>query len=237
MQALARLRFSLLGQDGPDREKFWRLYLGSSDVGRKEAIQAEGQIFRDFGPRLRELMGRKEVGLVQVTDRVRIDVVGIRYGSIELLVAIIGGEELASEMFWSAIEFFSSLAFTDIIGQPSVDMRAQIVDRTLTNANPPPLPTSTPTPTRAGKFEAIARSPLAAWILLGVAVIYFLGLRVEALEKETAELHHDYTTLVKAVMDQNTVLTTAKPATAPTTLVPASAPTTPAPTSAPPTKP
>ena len=235
MQALARVRFSLLGQDGPDRQSFWRLYRGSSELGRGDAEESEERLRYHFGPHLQEVMERTGISGIPDTDKVRIEVVGIRYGSIELLLSVIGGEELASEMFWSAMEFFSSEAFTDLVGRPSVDMRAQIIDRTVTNANPPFI---NPTPTRAGKFETIARSPLAAWILLGVSVIYFLGLRVDALEKETMELHHDYTALLEKVMDQNTALATKsgidslKPGTAQPAPAPAS-PTPSAPTSPP----
>jgi hypothetical protein len=148
-------------------------------------------------------LGRRLAELISLSgasrQRVEIRVVGIRYSSIELLLAVVGGEELLSDMFWSVLEFYAPQAFNETLGS-NAPLSAYVIRRTESERG------GVSEVSRIGRFFSVTRAPLVAWALFLLAVIYFGGMRLEALEREHVELLHDYTALIAKEMEQNTQL-------------------------------
>lgn len=77
------------------------------------------------------------------------------------------------------------------------------------------------TPTKLDRLLAVGQTPLVAWVLLLMGVIYFGYLYLEKVEKENERLSTNYNNIILKVLEQNTSLTNV--------LVSKVAPTTPSP--------
>jgi hypothetical protein len=193
--------------------KFWATYWnfaqsapGGAEPGVTTLLPSESErrLRDNFGPALKSLISLRDLdegaprprsgdGLfgMRPTD-FNIHVRGINYGSIEILLAILGGEELITEMFWSVLEFYGPKAFNDAMGTTGVPMQAKIIH--------------TAGPEKSGKLErllSVSQTPLVAWVVLLIGVIYFGYLYLDKVEKENDRLNTNYNSLVLKVIDQN----------------------------------
>jgi hypothetical protein len=205
METLAVVRLSLPnGRSSASREDFWRSYWEFHDPNRSDvptAVDSERALAQGFAPKLARLLSNADVGYGPRRG-VEIVVRGIRYGSIELLLTIFGGEELASEMFWALLEFYAPEAANEAVNG-DVPLTTHVTrvrgghggsgegeGRTL------------------NRVLTASRSPLIAFFIGALIVIYLLMWRLESLEKEHIQLYHDHTALVGKMIDQNSALIT-----------------------------
>ncbi|WP_342734421.1 hypothetical protein [Bradyrhizobium sp. B117] len=200
MQKMAVVRLSLPSTlPSATRKDFWTNYWQSNSppLPERDAGENERALIEDFGPKLARLLSRADESW-----RVEIKVRGIRYGFIELMLLVIGGEELLSEMFWTVLEFSAPEAFNETV-----------------NGNAPLQPHVPPGQGGghgggavgghvANRVLTAVRTPLVALILGAVIIIYLLMWRLESLEKEYIELHHDHTSVVNKLTEQNSALIT-----------------------------
>lgn len=108
---------------------------GTSRRQRRAALPHDSEVaLRDnFGRKLQDLIslrdieGKRRPDLFGSPADLNIYVRGINYGSIEILLAIVGGEDLITEMFWSALELYAPKAFNDAMGTSGVPMQAKVV--------------------------------------------------------------------------------------------------------------
>ena len=209
MRAHAVLRLTLHDIEIDDRNSFWATYwdiAGSAPSGgelggivRSSPEDSEASLRRNFGRALKDLISLRDIEgarrrrvLFGFPADLEIHVRGINYGSIEILLAIIGGEELITEMFWSVLEFYAPKAFNKAMGATGVPMQAKLVH--------------TAGPEKSGKLErllTVSQTPLVAWVVLLIGVIYFGYLYLEKVEKENDRLNTNYNSLVLKVIDQN----------------------------------
>jgi hypothetical protein len=209
MQAHAILRLTLHDTDSDNRDSFWATYWniaqsapGGGEPGgivRSSAGGSEEILRSNFGRAIKDLISLRDIegarrrrGLFGFPADLKIHVRGINYGSIEILLAIIGGEELITEMFWSVLEFYAPKAFNDAMGATGVPMQAKLVH--------------TAGPEKSGKLErllTVSQTPLVAWVVLLIGVIYFGYLYLDKVQKENEQLNTKYNSLVLKVIDQN----------------------------------
>jgi hypothetical protein len=195
MRRMAVLRLSLPGSaSGVTREDFWTGYWQINRLGPdfRDVAQSHDQIDRKFGPLLAEKLSSLGNGW-----EVEVEVRAIRYGSIELLLSLVGGEELLSEMFWTVLEFYAPEAFNEAV-TGNVPLRAGV------------------THGRGGghggaghggnRVLALASAPVILLILGAVVTVGLLIWKIESLEHEYVELHHDYTHIVGRITQQNGAL-------------------------------
>jgi hypothetical protein len=205
VETLAVVRLSLPnGRSTATREDFWQSYWDFHDLEgaeRPTAVESERELAVRFGSNLARLLSNADVGHGP-RRRVEIVVRSIRYGSIELLLTIFGGEELASEMFWTLLEFYAPEAANEAVNG-YVPLTTHVTRMQGGHSD-------------GGNGEGRAlnriiragRSPVIAFFIGALIVIYLLMWRLESLEKENIELHHDQTAIVGKVMDQNRALIT-----------------------------
>lgn len=205
MQRMAVVRLSLPSTSPSATKKdFWTNYWQSSSPTRSPAPDDnERALIQEFGTKLAQKISRVD----RSWRDVRVEVRGVRYGSIELLLLVIGGEELLSEMFWTVLEFSAPEAFNDTVNG-NVALQAHVSPGQGGLAGGAGGHGGGAGGHGFNRALAAARTPLTALILGAVIIIYLLMWRVESLEKEYTALHHDHTSVVNKLTEQNTVLTT-----------------------------
>jgi hypothetical protein len=199
MEMVAVVRLSLPSTlPSASRDDFWVNYWqinGDRPLSLRDAPVSEEAVFREFGAHL-----AKKISETGKYRHVEIKVRGIRYGSIELLLAIIGGEELVTEMFWTLVEFYAPDAFNEAVGG-HVPLQTHVTHGQASGVGGS-------AGQGVGRVLSAANAPLIALIFGAVIVVYLLMWRIDSLEKEYTALHLDHTALVGKLTDQNTVLTT-----------------------------
>jgi hypothetical protein len=199
MERLAVIRLSLPGASpGATRDEFWISYwqLNRLGAGPRDTARSHEAIFLTFG-------GLLSQRLSSIGYKVEVTVRAIRYGSIELLLALTGGEELLNEMFWTVLEFYAPEAFNQAVGA-DVPLQAGV------------------THGRGGgghggvgghggghgvnRALALARAPVILFVLLVVVTVGLMIWKIESLEREYIELHHDYSHIVGRIVQQNGAL-------------------------------
>jgi hypothetical protein len=209
MQAHAVLRLTFHDTYTVDRDSFWATYWEKAQLAaggeapgrtrRSSPDRSEEELRDNFGRALANLISLRDIkgsrgplGLFGFPANLEIHVRGVNYGSIEILLAIIGGEELITEMFWSVLEFYAPKAFNDAMRTTGVPMEAKLVQR----AGPEKSG-------KLGRLLTVSQTPLVAWVVLLIGVIYFGYLYLEKVEKENERLNTNYNSLVLKVIDQN----------------------------------
>jgi hypothetical protein len=122
-----------------------------------------------------------------------------------LLLTLVGGEELLNDMFWSVLEYYAPQAFNEVLNT-SAPLSADVNRRTEPERPDARDRSGDRETSRIDRLLSASRSPLVAWALLILAVIYFGGMKLESLEKENVELQHNLTALTGKVLEQNTGL-------------------------------
>jgi hypothetical protein len=212
-------------RDRPDRDEFWeRLSEVVGDHRPLDIRQSEIEMERHFGDRLRDLIVQTGVSSGSLGIQIR----AMEYGSIELFLALIGGDELLSDMFWGTLEFYAPQAFNETL-HINAPMFAEVANRRTLSEEGTQGSESVQTLEPVKKLEdliarmelaierrnegkpdrisAASRAPLVAWALLIVVMIGWAVSRLDAVEKERSELQHDYTALITKIMEQNAALT------------------------------
>jgi hypothetical protein len=191
MQRNAVVRLSVAGTPfGATRDEFWNAYWKASpEQAHIPASESESRVSQSFGYRLSELL-RGGGYNVDVTIR------SVRYGSIEFLIALTGGEELLTEMFWLVLEFYAPQAFNQAAGG-NAPMQAGV---THGRGGGVPGAGGVHGPSR---ISALAYAPVILFVLLAIATIALMMWKMESLERESIAMHHDYTHLVGKIADQN----------------------------------
>lgn len=206
MRARAIARLTLPDDYGHDPEGFWDTYF--SYVGTKDEAPSD---WRDFETRIYKRFGDALVSSVTgdfgdelVRGRLSISVDSIRYGSIELLLTVIGGEELIKEAFWRVLEFYAPTAFNVATGAGArtAPLRADVVPLLSKERE-----AETEKPGTLQRLLVASQIPLVAWFLLLLGVIYFGYLYLEKIEKENERLSRDYNSVIIKVLEQNMATT------------------------------
>jgi hypothetical protein len=194
MQKMAVLRLWLPGSgSSATKDAFWSSYWQLDRLSRsRDATQSHENVINEFGPLLSEKLSNLRDGW-NVEVRVR----AIRYGSIELLLALFGGEELFTEMFWTALEFYAPEAFNQAAAG-DVPLQAGVThERGAEHGGGGH---------GGNRVVAMANAPVILVILGVVVTVGLLIWKIESLEHENIELRHDYTHIVGRVTQQNGTL-------------------------------
>ena len=198
MRVHAVLRFGPDWVEGPARELFWQWFWRTAGRDGLDPNESEDILRSHFGRKLVTLLD--EGGFLPIKgyprNSLKIRVSEIRYGSIEVLLLLIGGEELFTEAFWSVLEFQAPQAFNDTFGT-RVPLTGEIVRQTEPESS-----------TKLGRTLRAAKTPVVALVLILIGVIYLQLQRIKFLEKELIEFRHDYGKLVSDITQQNTSITT-----------------------------
>ncbi len=201
------------------REKFWSAFFRSKPSDAKTPEYWELLLKNKFAPALETRMNaaysspgsginalRRLQALAYaggVTQPFQIELVEIRYGSVDLLLNILGvDQKTLAEGFLNLLAFYSPLVFNEVL-QTDVPMTARIE----MNA---PLPLS---PNNTSKPWALMQTSLLVPVLLALGVTYFAfeGMRdrLKAIDEERNALRQEHTKLLTAVVDQNGKLASA----------------------------
>lgn len=185
-----------------NRAEFWRAFWGDGDSidADYRAQESEERIRYQFGKQLAFLIGKNFDGKISPLE---IRVQAIRYGSIELLLNVLGPEEMMREMFWTALEFYAPQAFNETLGA-SVELHAQVIMR-----DGFPYKKETKMVAEERSMVVARAAPLFVGLIIWAVTFYAMIEEKKLAAEERKWMNEEHTKILTTLMTQNATLSTA----------------------------